>query len=339
MIFSHLHCKNGTDYALKQTDDGYTLLNAKTGTSISLRINNTDIISVNASDVSFVKDLGMGDNSIWGIDELRFTANETCSLRSGASDKLLEYDHTYETLILANNGIMIYKPFERLSSSNTQMYIYLRGGYLAFDNRYSLDYSQYRMWYYYHSSTFRQSLMPSTTGYGSIGNSSYIWRYGYFESCYSDDFDSISDERLKKNIKRLTEKEEKDYYDSFKKLRVSKYEWKYKRDDKDNYHCCNKECMKESIGLIAQDIKKIDNNRFCHILNYDEEKIIEEDLLPTGVDEKYHNERADLKNQKKIKDVMTIKQNQLMAIMINVIQQNQKKIEKLEKRISVLENK
>ena len=57
--------------------------------------------------------------------------------------------------------------------------------------------------------------------------------------------------------------------------------------------------MKESIGLIAQDIKKIDNNRFCHILNYDEEKIIEEDLLPTGVDEKYHNERADLKNQKK----------------------------------------
>ena len=35
---------------------------------------------------------------------------------------------------------------------------------------------------------------------------------------------------------------------------------------------------------------------------------------------------------------MSIKQNQLMAIMINVIQQNQKKIEKLEKRISVLES-
>ena len=27
--------------------------------------------------------------------------------------------------------------------------------------------------------------------------------------------------------------------------------------DKDNYHCCNKECLKESIGLIAQDIKLI----------------------------------------------------------------------------------
>ena len=100
-----------------------------------------------------------------------------------------------------------------------------------------------------------------------------------------------------------------------------------------------KNTNKKSCGLIAQDVKSIDNNLFCHILNYDEERIVSEDDLPAGETEDYHNQKAHLKNQQKIKDVMSIKQNQLMGIMINVIQQNQKKIEKLERKISVLESK
>ena len=338
-IFSHIDCRNGTDYALRQTDGGDTVLNCKTGKSLNLNVNNTNIIDITATDVSIKEGMNLNDNDIYGLNELRFTANQTAKIKWGTNDSIVEYDVGDDYITLGADKIMIDDPMTALSSTNYSGVNYYNNGYHVFNNRWSVSYNIYKIWIYYYDNTFRQCILPNSANYGSVGNSSYYWRYGYFKSCYSDDFDAISDKRLKKDIKQLTEDEENKYYNGFKKLRVSKYKWKYQKEDKDNYHCCNPECLDEHIGLIAQDVKSIDNNVFCHCLNYDEEKIVSEDDLPAGETEKYHNEKAHLKNQQKIKDVMSIKQNQLMGIMINVIQQNQKKIEKLERRISILESK
>jgi len=337
VIVSHIDNRNSTDYALKQTDDGITILNCKSGKTLHLRVNNANVIDIDATDISIKEQMNLNDNDIYGLNELRFTANQTAKIKWGTNDSIIEYDTGGDFLSLGADAIKIVDPMTTLHYSTYSSSIHFNTGYQVFGNRWTPHYAIYKIWMYYLNDTNRQAILPNTANYGSVGSLSYYWRYGYFKSCYSDDFDSISDKRLKKDIKNLTEDEENKYYNGFKKLKVSKYKWKYQKEDKENYHCCNPECLDENIGLIAQEVKAIDNNVFCHILNYDDERIVSEDELPEGETEAYHNEKAHLKNQQKITDVMSIKQNQLIGIMINVIQQNMKKIEDLENRITELE--
>ena len=136
---------------------------------------------------------------------------------------------------------------------------------------------------------------------------------------------SLSDERLKKNIKDHTYS-----LDTFKKFDVKTFDWKNPEEHGNRSN---------QTGLIAQEVEKVDPS-----LVYEYEVVEEakdgEHLTTSQITRKYTDD-LDGKEKTEIRDVKLAKAsklNQKDGMYISVIQQLMAKIETLETKVQALES-
>jgi len=115
---------NGTEYALLQENNGRTFLNAKTGTEIRFRINNADVMSMDAGNLSLNNNSitnvtniygntsgFLNLNAIYGMvigtnigSELRFNTNSDIGLTTLSTAQIVINQTSGSDFVLFNNG-------------------------------------------------------------------------------------------------------------------------------------------------------------------------------------------------------------------------------------------
>ena len=135
---------------------------------------------------------------------------------------------------------------------------------------------------------------------------------------------SLSDERLKKNIKDHTYS-----LDTFKKFEVKTFDWKQPTEHGDRSN---------QKGLIAQEVEKVDPDFVYEYELNDTSK--DREYIPTSQVSKEYTDDMDGKEKTEIRDVKLAKAsklNQKDAMYISVIQQLMAKVEILEAKVKKLE--